>query len=81
MTDATDTPLYQLKITLRDVQPLIWRCIQVRDCTLAESPRAPPQCHGLDGGFPRRLPHRRRDLSRRPRVALGSSDLAESSTT
>ena len=26
--------LYQCKITLKDIQPLIWRRIQVKDCTL-----------------------------------------------
>jgi hypothetical protein len=31
---TSSTTLYQFKITLQDVQPLIWRRIQVKDCTL-----------------------------------------------
>jgi hypothetical protein len=30
------TTVYQLKITLSDVEPLIWRRVQVEDCSLAE---------------------------------------------
>ena len=29
-------PIFQLKITLRHIQPLVWRRIQVDDCSLAE---------------------------------------------
>jgi hypothetical protein len=28
--------VYHLKITLRDVQPPVWRRVQVQDCTLSE---------------------------------------------
>ena len=31
---TSSTTLYQFKITLQDIQPLIWRRIQVRNCTL-----------------------------------------------
>ena len=33
-TDAPSGRIYQFKITLQDVEPKIWRRIQVRDCTL-----------------------------------------------
>jgi hypothetical protein len=28
--------VYQLKITLKDIQPEIWRQVQMKDCTLAK---------------------------------------------
>lgn len=33
---ATKGPIYQLKITLDDVKPPIWRRVQTKDCTLAQ---------------------------------------------
>jgi len=33
---TTKSPIYQLKITLDDVKPPIWRRLQTQDCTLAQ---------------------------------------------
>ncbi|MGA2033973.1 MAG: plasmid pRiA4b ORF-3 family protein [Thermoguttaceae bacterium] len=33
---SISTPIYQLKITLKEVDPPVWRRIQVEDCSLAE---------------------------------------------
>jgi len=42
--------VYQLKITLRDVRPPIWRRVQVGDCTLARLHDLIQTCMGWDGG-------------------------------
>lgn len=33
-TPDSSLPIFQLKITLQGIEPLIWRRIQVKDCTL-----------------------------------------------
>ena len=42
--------VYQLKITLQDVKPPIWRRVQVKDCTLAGLHDVIQTCMGWDGG-------------------------------
>ena len=49
--------VYQLKITLRDVRPPIWRRVQVEDCTLVRAPRDHPGGDGL-GILPPAIPSR-----------------------
>jgi hypothetical protein len=41
--------LYQLKITLRNIKPPIWRRVQVKDCTLAKLHQIIQICMGWDG--------------------------------
>src|SRR5437762_1079528 len=33
---AKSQAVYQLRITLADIRPSIWRCVQVQDCTLSK---------------------------------------------
>jgi hypothetical protein len=33
-TSDSSVPVFQIKITLQDIEPLIWRRVQVKDCTL-----------------------------------------------
>src|SRR2546421_11391990 len=40
--------IYQLKITLRDTKPPIWRRVQVKDCTLAKLHDIIQTCMGWD---------------------------------
>jgi len=40
--------VYQLKITLRDIKPPIWRRVQVKDCTLAKLHNLIQICMGWD---------------------------------
>ena len=68
-----DDRIYQLKITLKDVKPPVWRRVLVPDCPLGGAPRGHPGRHGLA-----QLPHarvrRRREVlraDRRPRLGLG----------
>jgi hypothetical protein len=42
-------PVYQLKITLRDIKPPVWRRVQVKDCTLAKLHDIIQTCLGWDG--------------------------------
>jgi hypothetical protein len=42
--------VYQLKITLRDVKPPVWRRVQVKDCTLGKLHDIIQTCMGWDGG-------------------------------
>ena len=42
--------VYQLKITLRDVRPPVWRRIQVKDCTLGRLSDILQTCMGWGGG-------------------------------
>ena len=42
-------PLFQLKITLEDIEPLIWRQIQTHDCSLAELHEIIQTCMGWEG--------------------------------
>jgi hypothetical protein len=41
--------VYQLKITLRDIKPPIWRRVQVKDCTLSQLHNIIQTCMGWDG--------------------------------
>jgi pRiA4b ORF-3-like protein len=41
--------IYQLKITLKDIQPPIWRRVQVTDCSLARLHDVIQICMGWDG--------------------------------
>jgi Plasmid pRiA4b ORF-3-like protein len=41
--------VYQLKITLRDIKPPIWRRVQVEDCSLSELHDIIQTCMGWDG--------------------------------
>ncbi len=41
--------VYQLKITLRDIKPPIWRRVQVKDCTLNQLHDIIQTCMGWDG--------------------------------
>src|SRR5262249_17261946 len=41
--------VYQLKITLRDIKPPIWRRVQVQDCTLSQLHSIIQTCMGWDG--------------------------------
>lgn len=43
------TQVYQLKITLRDIKPPVWRRVQVKDCTLAKLHSLIQTCMGWDG--------------------------------
>lgn len=42
-------PVYQLKITLRDIRPPVWRRVQVKDCTLLQLHNIIQTCMGWDG--------------------------------
>jgi hypothetical protein len=42
-------PVFQLKITLRDIEPTIWRRIQTHDCTLADLHEIIQSCMGWGG--------------------------------
>jgi hypothetical protein len=42
--------VYQLKITLRDVKPPVWRRVEVKDCSLADLHDVIQICMGWDGG-------------------------------
>jgi hypothetical protein len=41
--------IYQLKITLKDIRPPIWRRVQVKDCTLARLHDVIQTCLGWEG--------------------------------
>jgi hypothetical protein len=41
--------IYQLKITLRDIKPPIWRRVQVKDCSLAKLHDILLTCMGWHG--------------------------------
>ena len=41
--------VYQLKITLRDIKPPIWRRVQVKDCSLAKLHEIIQVCMGWEG--------------------------------
>ncbi|MGH7173614.1 MAG: plasmid pRiA4b ORF-3 family protein, partial [Gemmataceae bacterium] len=42
--------VYQLKITLRDIKPPVWRRVQVKDCTLGQLNDIIQTCMGWFGG-------------------------------
>lgn len=42
--------VYQLKITLRDIKPPVWRRLQVKDCMLSQLHDDIQTCMGWDGG-------------------------------
>ena len=41
--------VYQLKITLRDIKPPVWRRVQTKDCSLAKLHAIIQTCMGWDG--------------------------------
>jgi hypothetical protein len=41
--------VYQLKITLRDIKPPVWRRVQIKDCTLSQLHDIIQTCMGWDG--------------------------------
>src|ERR1700686_4852947 len=41
--------VYQLKITLRDIKPPVWRRVLVKDCTLVKLHGVIQTCMGWDG--------------------------------
>lgn len=41
--------VYQLKITLRDIKPPVWRRLEVKDCTLSQLHDFIQTCMGWDG--------------------------------
>jgi len=41
--------VYQLKITLRDIKPPVWRRVEVKDCTLSKLHDIIQTCMGWDG--------------------------------
>jgi hypothetical protein len=41
--------IYQLKITLKNIQPPVWRRVQVKDCTLARLDDIIQTCMGWEG--------------------------------
>jgi hypothetical protein len=43
------TQVYQLKITLRDIKPPVWRRAQVKDCSLSKLHDIVQACMGWDG--------------------------------
>ncbi len=45
----TGGQVYQLKITLRDTKPPVWRRLQVKDCTLAKLHAIIQTCMGWEG--------------------------------
>jgi hypothetical protein len=47
-SDVATTTVYQLKITLSDFRPLVWRRVQVADCTLDELHYIIQACMGWD---------------------------------
>ncbi len=50
MPKAKDTgSVYQLKITLRDIKPPVWRRVQVQDCTLSQLHDIIQTCMGWFG--------------------------------
>jgi hypothetical protein len=50
MSKATVYQLYQLKITLADVRPPVWRRVLVTDCSLANLDAIIRTCMGWQGG-------------------------------
>jgi Plasmid pRiA4b ORF-3-like protein len=50
MSKATVYQLYQLKITLADVRPPVWRRLLVKDCSLAKLDAIIQTCMGWEGG-------------------------------
>jgi hypothetical protein len=49
MGKAKSSQVYQLKITLADIKPPIWRRVQVKDCTLSKLHEVIQTCMGWDG--------------------------------
>ena len=43
-------PIFQLKITVEDTEPAIWRRIQTHDCSLAELHEMIQSCMGWEDG-------------------------------
>src|SRR5262245_36566700 len=49
MANAKDAKqVYQVKVTLRDIKPPVWRRVQVKDCTLAKLHDLIQTCMGWD---------------------------------